>query len=347
LTHARAGADLSPVKILLVAPSPAELFRGNAATVRRFRDGLQRRGHLCELVGEANDGELRQSLEGTIARFQPDLVHCHDARTAIPLLGLRRPWVVSVGGEDFYKDVLEARGALLCEVFRRAHRVLAPSKATADAMQQLLPETIGKVDVVPRAVQPLRTDGTGLRRALGIAENRFVMLLPGGLRPIKGQHRAVSLVRILRQTGIDAELVIVGPDQDPDYAQSIRENGRDEQCVRCLPALSHDRMGAAYLDADVVLNTSLDEAMSPCILEAGALGRPVVAANVAGNRELVRHNDTGLLFDDEQAMAKAIVALYRNRAAAGALGVRLREDLNRRFPVEREIDALLSAYAAA
>ncbi|MEZ5964080.1 MAG: glycosyltransferase family 4 protein [Planctomycetota bacterium] len=335
------------MKILLVAPAPAELFRGSAATARRYRDGLQRRGHLCELVGDASDGELRQSLEGTIARFQPDLVHAHDARTAIPLLGLRRPWVVSVAGEDFFKDVQETSGALVCEVFRRAHRVLAPSKAIADAVQQLLPETVGKVDVVPRAVAPLRTDGTGLRRALGIAENRFVMLLPGGLRPIKGQHRAVSLARVLRMAGIDTELVIVGPDQDTDYADSIREQGRNELCVRCLPALSQDRMGAAYLDADVVLNTSLDEAMSPCILEAGVLGRPVVASNVAGNRELVRHNDTGLLFDDEQGMAKAVVALYRNRAAAGALGVRLREDLNRRFPPEAEVDALLSAYAAA
>jgi len=335
------------VKVLLVAPAPADLFRGSAATARRYRDGLQRRGHVCELIGDASEGELRESLEGAIARFAPDLVHAHDARTAIPLLGLRRPWVVSISGEDFYQQLHRQDGPLLCEVFRRAHRVLAPSRAIADAVQQLLPETAGKVDVVPRAVQPLRTDGTGLRRALGIADHRFVMLLPGGLRPIKGQHRAVSLAGILRSAGIDAELVIVGPDQDPDYANTIREHGKGEPCVRCLPALSHDRMGAAYLDADVVLNTSIDEAMSPCILEAGALGRPVVASNVTGNRELVRHNDTGLLFDDEPGMAKAVIALYRNRAAAGALGVRLREDLCRRFPVEREIDCLLSAYAAA
>lgn len=336
------------MKILLVAPAPAELFRGSATTARRYRDGLQRRGHLCEIVGDTTEGQLRQSLEGTIARFQPDLVHAHDARTAIPLLGLRRPWVVSVAGEDFYKEVYDApQGPLVCEVFRRAHRVLAPSKATAEQIQTMLPDTVGKIDIVPRAVVPPRTDGTGLRRALGIADGRFVMLLPGGLRPIKGQHRAIALARVLRQAGLDAELVIVGPDQDADYAEEIRVQGRAEDGVRCLPALSPDRMGAAYLDADVVLNTSLDEGMSPCILEAGSLGRPVVASNVPGNRELVRHNDTGLLFDDEQALAKAIVALYRNRAAAGALGVRLREDLCRRFPPEREVDTLLSAYAAA
>jgi len=104
---------------------------------------------------------------------------------------------------------------------------------------------------------------------------------------------------------------------------------------------------AAYVDADVVLNTSLSEGAAPTILEAGILGRPVVAADVPGNRDLLRHRETGLLFGDEDEMAKQVLALYRNRSAAGALGVRIREDFQRRFHEAREISALLSAYAAA
>jgi hypothetical protein len=42
-----------------------------------------------------------------------------------------------------------------------------------------------------------------------------------------------------------------------------------------------------------------------------------------------------------------VLALYRNRAAAGALGVRIREDFQRRFDERRELTALLSAYSAA
>jgi len=101
------------------------------------------------------------------------------------------------------------------------------------------------------------------------------------------------------------------------------------------------------MDADVVLNTSESEGMSPVILEAGLLGRPVVASDVVGNRDLVRHKETGLLFEDETVMAKNVLALHRNRSAAGALGVRIREDFTRRFDPKREIDQLLSAYAAA
>lgn len=332
-----------------MTPSPAHLFLGGVATVTRYREGLQTRGHLCELFGSTDEGGLKQSLEGTIGRFKPDLVHAHDAARMGPLLlGLRLPWVVSIAGEDLYSDMIEPdRGPLVCEVLRRAHRVLVPTAAAALLVEQRVPEAVGKVDVVPRAATKLASTGTDLRRSLGIPPQRFLAFLPGGLRPVKGQHRAISLVRVLRTAGADVELIIAGPDQDPVYAEELRRLGATEPGVRVLPALAQDRMGAAYEDADAVLNTSLSEGCAPTILEAGLLGRPVIASDVPGNSELLRHNETGLLFKSEQELAKQVLALYRNRAAAGTLGVRVREDFQRRFGCEQEISRLLSAYAAA
>ena len=97
----------------------------------------------------------------------------------------------------------------------------------------------------------------------------------------------------------------------------------------------------------MVLNTSLSEGLSANLLEAGALGRPVVASRVPGNADLIRHKETGLLFDDEDELARCVLALARNRSSAGALGLRLREDVDRRFSIDAEIDQLLTAYAAA
>jgi glycosyltransferase involved in cell wall biosynthesis len=337
------------VKVLLLTPSPPEIYRGGAGTIRRYVEGLQRRGHLCEVFGATHEGGLKQSLEGTIGRFKPDLVHAHDAfRTGIGLLGLRLPWVVSVSGEDFYQNMVDdPLGPLVCEVFRRAHRVLVPCPRSGDEMEERVPEAIGKIDVVPRGLIRLPTSGTDLRRSLGIPRQRFLVLLPGGLRPIKGQHRAMSLVRTLRGSGVDAEMIVVGPEQDADYAAGLVDLAGREPGVRILPALSWERMGAAYADADIVLNTSLHEGMSTSILEAGGLGRPIVASRVPGNETLVTHKETGLLFDDEESMAKCVLAVARNRSAAGALGLRMQEDFKRRFDAEREIDLLLSAYAAA
>jgi glycosyltransferase involved in cell wall biosynthesis len=276
-------------------------------------------------------------------------VHAHDAlRTGVHLLGLRTPWVVSLSGEDLHHDMTEDdRGPLVVEVLRRAHRVLVPSAEAGLVVEQRVPDAVGKIDVVPRAAVRLSTGGTDLRRSLGIPRQRFLVLLPGGLRPIKGQHRAIAVVGILRAAGADVELIIAGPDQDVAYAEALRAACKQQPGVRVLPTLAHDRMGAAYTDADVVLNTSLSEGASPTLLEAGILGRAIVAADVPGNRELVRHKETGLLFESEADMAKQILALYRNRSAAGSLGVRVREDFQRRFDADRELAGLLSAYAAA
>lgn len=332
-----------------MTPGPTDLYPGASGTVLRYREGLQRRGSLCELFGDTGDGTLKQSFEGMIARFKPDIVHAHDvSRSGIHLLGLRMPWVVSVSSEDLWVDMAEGHLApLVCEVYRRARRVLVPSERVANLVEERIPETVGKIDIVPRAVKPLPTSGTDLRRSLGVPRNRVLILLPGGLRPIKGQHRALSLIRILRRKGVDAEMVIVGPVQDPEYAADLKALVEEEPCIRIMSSLSAERMGATYMDADVVLNTSLEETMSPIILEAGILGRPIVASRVLGNEELVKHLETGLLFDSEEDMAKCVLALIGNRSAAGAFGVRMREDFKRRFDPEHEIDRLLSAYAAA
>src|SRR5690606_18645865 len=133
-------------------------------------------------------------------------------------------------------------------------------------LEELLPETVGKIDVVPRAVQPLSTGGTDLRRSLGIPRNRLLILLAGGLRPIKGQDRALPLMESLRNASVDAELVVVGPEQDPEFAQRLKAAAADEPRIRVLPPLSRERMGATYMNADIVLNTSLGEGMSPVIL---------------------------------------------------------------------------------
>ncbi len=337
------------MKVLLLTPAPKELHRGPAATVARYRDGLQRYGHLCETFGDAAEGGIKQSLEGTIGRFKPDLVHAHDAyRCGVQLLGLRMPWVISVSGEDIYSDRLRGPLApLVAEVFRRTHRVLVPSEAISQILEREVPETVGKIDVVPRSAEALGTEGTDLRRSLGIPRHRALVLLPGGLRPVKRQHTALGLIDTLRQAQVDAEMIIVGPEQDPDYVRELQAEAEKHAGVRILPALGRERMGAAYTDADVVLNTSEHEGMSPTILEAGMLGRPVVAAKNDGNAGLIRHKETGLLYDGADELAKCTIALLRNRSAAGAIGVRLREDLRRRFTGEQEIARLLSSYAAA
>jgi glycosyltransferase involved in cell wall biosynthesis len=77
---------------------------------------------------------------------------------------------------------------------------------------------------------------------------------------------------------------------------------------------------------DVVVSASRTESLSNAILEAMAAGRPVVATNVGGNPELVRHRETGLLVapDDEAELANALGTMLSAPALAKAWGANAR-----------------------
>ncbi|MDP6928240.1 MAG: glycosyltransferase family 4 protein [Planctomycetota bacterium] len=334
------------MKVLLLAPPRSAAYGGATATVHRYRDGLSNRGHICEVFDR---GVAGPSLEGTIERFHPDVVHAHDAHlNGISLLGLRLPWVVSTSGEDVHLEMMDPRsGPMVCEVIRRARRVMVPTAEESKLIEERIPCAAARMDIVARAAVLLPTAGTDLRRSLGISRRRFLVLVAGGLRPSKAPHRALVLADVLRRRGVDAEVIIAGSPDDLDYAQELRDRVAKTSGVRLLPALPRDRMGAAYMDADVVLETSSCEGMSSTILEAGLLGRPVIAGDIPANRSLVTHKRTGLLYAEDESMIRAVLAMAGNRSAAGALGLRMREDFERRFGSDQEMDGLLSVYAAA
>jgi hypothetical protein len=110
---------------------------------------------------------------------------------------------------------------------------------------------------------------------------------------------------------------------EPDYADGALAVLADRPGVHYLPPLSHDEMLAGIAEADVVLNTSLSEGMCGVVLEAMALGTPVLARRNAGNQSLVVHGHTGLLYDTpdelvEWGRALTLSAELRHRIARTA-----------------------------
>jgi protein-tyrosine-phosphatase len=99
---------------------------------------------------------------------------------------------------------------------------------------------------------------------------------------------------------------------------------------------------------DVFVLPSLNEGLPMALLEAMALGKPVVASNVGGIPELVQHDHSGVLVppNDAPELAGAVLRLMRDREWALQLGAAARLVVETGFSGERNAQALVDVYQA-
>jgi glycosyltransferase involved in cell wall biosynthesis len=101
-----------------------------------------------------------------------------------------------------------------------------------------------------------------------------------------------------------------------------------------------------YRLLEVALLPSRIEGFSQSLLEAMALGKPVIASAAGGNPELVTHEADGLLVAplDPRAWAAAIERLLGDAALAARLGTAARATAREKFSLDRTVERTLALY---
>jgi glycosyltransferase involved in cell wall biosynthesis len=180
----------------------------------------------------------------------------------------------------------------------------------------------GKLDqVAAQTPQPARSQGPSLL-SLGTFEHK-----KGHDLLLRAFHRVV-------QQHPGAHLTIMG--RAAETTQStlalIDELGLAPH-VTVRTDAPHAAALAALVHTDAFVLSSRNEAFSIALLEAGALGKPVVATSVCGVPELIQDGITGIRVPPENvdALADGILRLLGNRASAVQYGQRLRDLVNQRF----------------
>jgi glycosyltransferase involved in cell wall biosynthesis len=155
----------------------------------------------------------------------------------------------------------------------------------------------------------------------------------GRLLEDKGLRTLMEAHRLLRREGMTIDLLIAGT---PDPANPTSISAEEAAAWGREPGvamLGHvNDIAALWARAAIAVLPSRREGLPKSLLEAAACGRPMIAADVPGCREVVRDGDTGLLVpvDDPAALAAAITTL------AAAPELRARYGANaRRLVVER------------
>ncbi|HZT52669.1 MAG TPA: glycosyltransferase family 4 protein [Stellaceae bacterium] len=303
------------------------------------------------LVMRANVGRLAAVIE----RNGIDIVHARSRAPAWSALAAARRtethFVTTFHNAYGAKSWLKRR---YNSVMARGERVIAISDFVAAHVAATYGVGPDRLRTVHRGIDLARFDPErvgserviDLARQWGLPDGVPVVMLPGRLARWKGQDVLLEALRRLGRSALHC--VIVG-----GGSAGWRRALADELARRpppCPVALHEDcrDMAAAYMLADVVVSASTEpEGFGRVIVEAQAMGRPVIATAHGGAAETVVAGETGWLVPpgDAEALAAALgEALALDPAARAALAARAMAHVRARFATAHMTGRTIAIY---
>lgn len=179
--------------------------------------------------------------------------------------------------------------------------------------------------------------------------NTILIVCAGRVEPQKGQHDLVEACAKLKASGIAFQLLLAGEVTDKAYMEKCRNRTAvlriDDQV---LFAGHIGNMAGLLRSADIfVLPSTHGEAFSRAIIEAMAMGKPVVAADVGGAREAIGEGACGFLVPpgDPAALGDKILLLAREASIRQRFGAAARRRVEERFTIEQNVRETEKLYA--
>lgn len=379
---------MATYRILFITDRFPPSIGGVSVSAERMTRLLAARGHLVHVLhlnADVEPGAVQSVREGDVmvhrlgglegddvtcqfadnvithlhARVGFELFHGHGCAPAgylaalyATMLGARS--MVSIRGNDVARAMFRGdQLPLILWTLQHAGAVGCVSRELVAKCQALS----GRTDIrfTPNSVEldiftPQPKDAA-LCEALGIGEE-IVLGFVGELRYKKGTHFILDAFRAVREQH-PASLLLVGGMRGEDRLY-LRRFLRHHPALRAeihVVDYVHDRteLASYYQLLDLVLAPSLWDGMPNSVLEAMACGRPVLATNVGGIRDVIRHGDSGVLLDVHELPRLGegcLELLAEGPAFREALGTQARRHIEQHHTPEREVTRVEEIYDA-
>ncbi len=220
-----------------------------------------------------------------------------------------------------------------------AGAVVAVSTVIARDLRARSPELAAcRIETIPNPVDVagLRAQADRQPRPLDVPYALYV----GKLAPNKG---VMKLVDALARARLDWPLVVVGDGPDrPELERATRAAGQD---VRFTGWLSRDEVLGWLRHAGLLVFPSHGpESLSRVLLEASALGVPIAALDTGGTRDIIVHEETGLVSDDAGRLGEDVARLRADETLRRRLGEAARRRIERTFEAGAVVARLEALY---
>lgn len=215
-------------------------------------------------------------------------------------------------------------------------------------------------------------DDMGLLIGRGVLESKLAVLIrgsgvdttqfrvtpePGGVPVVvlasrmlwdKGIKEFVEAARQLKEQGVSARFALVGEGDSENPASISREQlaqWHDEGAIEWWGR--RENMPQVFAESNMVcLPTTYGEGVPKVLIEAAACARAIVATDVPGCREIVHHDENGLLVPakDGRALALALRRLIEDSGLRNKMGMRGRSLVQEEFSIEHVVQQTLALY---
>lgn len=288
-------------------------------------------------------------LRKLFLRLKPDIVHTWIfaanayGRSAALSAGIR-----AVGGSERSVDPWKASWQLVTDRFlcRRTPRLTTNSSGVVDfyASKGIPAEAF---TLIPNAVLPAKQSNVSreeIAKRLGVPADRKWILSVGRLWHQKGYKDLLWAAEMIRVATDETCYIIVGEGPERARLELFRDNIRSASQVYMVG--ERNDVSDILPHASVLWNGSLYEGQSNVILEAMQTGVPVIASDIPGNRDLVRHDETGLLFKlgDVDKLMRSTIEVLQNDELANKFTNNGKSFVEREHSLEKMIDGHVKLY---
>jgi glycosyltransferase involved in cell wall biosynthesis len=303
----------------------------------------------------AREAALVAALVGYLRRHRPDVFFGYTIKPvtyggiAARLAGVPHRYALVSGlGYAFIAQERLAHRALGV-VVRRLYRL---GLAGCDAVFFQNPDDLAdfeRLRLLPARARRVVVNGSGVDldqyRATPLPAGPPVVLFTGRLLRDKGVFELVDAARLLKARRPDLRVQLLGGiDHNPTSVTQADLDAWDREGV--VEYLGETKDVRPYLAAaSVLVLPSYREGTPRSVLEAMAMGRPVVVTDVPGCREAVRDGDNGFLVPafDPAALAAAIERLVADPEQLRQMGARARQSVEARYDARDVSAAMLRA----
>lgn len=340
-----------PLRIVQVSPYSWDVPGGVQVHVRDLAAHLRERGHVVQILAPGRHRGRRDDAwivgravpvrgNGSVARIsfgpqvasvvsravreaRPDIIHVHEP--LVPSVSMHAVLQAKVPVvATFHSNVGRDRTSSLWfrlavpmvrPVWNRLAQRIAVSEAAHDSVTSRMGD--GDLRIVPNGVDVQRFASA---RPASLAKGRHLLFV-GRLEERKGFRIAVDAFGQLARAYPDLRMLVIGDGSERNTVDSLADDVRGR--VEMLGRVDDDRLASYLKAADLYIGPATGgESFGIVLAEAMAAGRPIVASDISGYRDVARNGTEALLVPpgDASALAAGVRRVLDDPALAKSLG---------------------------